>query len=332
MSKNTSLRVQDLKGYYRGSFGVIHAVEGVSLIVERGEILGLAGESGCGKSTLLKLLTGMAEPPLSYEGGEVELEGYNIWNMDYEELRRKVLGKRLSYVPQSSYDALNPVLRVREYIADLLKEHTGRNYSANGIREILVNHFAELGLDKRVLDLHPHELSGGMRQRTVVAISTYLKPSVLLLDEPTSALDVTSQKRLIEMLASLHREGTTKTMIISSHDLSILRQICNRIAIMYAGRIVEIGKMADVISKPLHSYTKMLLNSLLPLERWTKSRKLTGLVGKPPDLRSPPRGCSFHPRCPHRKDVCMSKEPPVTKKGDSLVECWLHCGDSGKHE
>jgi peptide/nickel transport system ATP-binding protein len=326
MLNDISIRVQNLKGYYRGSFGVIHAVEDVSLVVRRGDILGLAGESGCGKSTLLKLLIGVPEPPLSYEGGEVKLEGYDIWKMDYGTLRKKVLGKCVSYVPQSSCDALNPVLRIRQFIADLLKEQTGHNYSAKEIREMLVSHFASLGLDKRILDLYPHELSGGMKQRSVVAISTYLKPSILLLDEPTSALDVTSQKRLIEMLASLYQEGITKTIVISAHDLAILRQICNRIAIMYAGKIVEVGKMDDVVGDPLHPYTELLINSLMPLERRIKTKKLTALGGRPPDLRVPPQGCRFNPRCPSRMDVCMSKEPSMIEEDERLVACWLHCG------
>jgi len=328
MKNNIALKAQDLSGYYKGPFGVIRAVEEVSLIVERGETLGLAGESGCGKSTFLKLLTGIVEPPLHHQGGEVEVEGNKIYNMNPEELRKNVSGRHILYVPQSTFDSLNPTLRIREFIADMLRDRTGQKYPADEVRGMLADHFSKLGLDKRVLDLYPHELSGGMKQRALIAMSTYGRPSILLLDEPTSALDVTSQKRLIEMLEALHREEIIKTMIVSTHDVTILRQLCNRIAIMYAGKIVEVGNAEDVIENPYHTYTEMLINSLLPLERWTKTEKITGIAGRPPDLRSPPSGCRFHPRCPNCTDICMPKEPPLIEKGNRLVSCWRHCRES----
>ena len=327
MEKEIAVRTQDLKGYYRGSFGTVYAVDGVSLSVRRGEILGLAGESGCGKSTLLRLLTGIIDPPLHYEGGEVEVatekgEELSIWYMNPEELRGKVSGKLISFVPQSSFDALNPALRIRKFIADMLWEHSRRKYSAKEVHEMVAPHFAKLGLDEGVLDRYDHELSGGMKQRTVIAIPTYLRPFILLLDEPTSALDVSSQKRLIELLARLHQEKTVETMIFSSHDITVLRQLCHRIAIMYAGKIAEIGDTDDMIKEPLHPYTRGLINSLLPLERQIRQEKLTGIAGRPPDLAHPPPGCRFHPRCSERTANCKRKEPPIIEKNGRLISCW----------
>jgi peptide/nickel transport system ATP-binding protein len=321
------LRSQDLKGYYRGSFGVVYAVDGVSLSVNKGEILGLAGESGCGKTTFLKLLTGTPFPLLHYEGGKVVIEGYDIWSLPEEVVRKEVKCKLLSYVPQSSLNALNPILRLKQFVAKMLKERTGRKYSSDEARDMLTVHFNNLGLEKHVLDLYPHELSGGMRQRAVIAISTYAQPSLLLTDEPTSSLDVSSQKRMVKMLMDIHRRGLIKSMIVSSHDLGMLRQLCHRIAIMYAGKMVEVGETEDIIKQPLHPYTKLLLDTLLPLERWTKQKVLKSIPGRPPDLRNPSPVCSFHPRCPERTSVCRPKEPPLIEENGRLVSCWLYRGE-----
>ncbi|MEM1543907.1 MAG: ABC transporter ATP-binding protein [Candidatus Bathyarchaeia archaeon] len=325
-----SLIVQDLKGrYYSAVFGVVYAVDGVSFSVKKREILGLAGESGCGKSTLLRLLTGVAEPPLRYEGGNVIIIGndgreYNIWQMSGEELRREVLGKLISYIPQSVFDALDPTQRIRDFMAMTLEERTGVKYSGEEIRKIVGEHFERLGLSIDVLDRYPHELSGGMRQRAVIAISTYLKPIVLLLDEPTSALDVSSQKRLIELLISFHKDRIIDTIIFASHDITLLRQLCQRIAIMYAGKIVEIANTEDIIYDPLHPYTRGLIESLLPLEETIKKKKIFGIPGAPPILTAPPAGCRFHSRCGQKMDICKIKEPPFIEQDGRFVSCWLY--------
>jgi peptide/nickel transport system ATP-binding protein len=318
------LQTQDLQGYYRGTFGIIHAVDGVSLTVYNDDILGLAGESGCGKSTFLKLITGTPGPLLHYEGGKIEVEGRDIYNIPTEELRKEIKCNILSYIPQSALNALNPTVRLKEFVRDMLRERAGRKCSADEAREILADHFKMLNLDKHVLDLYPHELSGGMRQRAVIAISTYSNPSLLLTDEPTSSLDVSSQKQMVEMLIHLYRTRTIKSMIISSHDVSMLRQICNRFAIMYAGKIVEEGGTEDVVNSPLHPYTKLLLTSLLPLEKWIKHEKLKSAGGIPPDLRNPPPGCRFHLRCSQCTDICMSEMPPTVEKNGRILSCWLY--------
>jgi len=318
------LKSEDVRGYYRGWFGIVRAVDGVSLTINSGEIVGLAGESGCGKSTFEKLITGTPFPLLHFEGGKIEVEGYDIWNTPVEVLRKEVKCKLLSYVPQASLNALNPVLKIKEFVADMLRERTGRKYSADEAREMLSEHFEMLNLDKRVLDLYPHELSGGMRQRAIIAISTYAKPSLLITDEPTSALDVSSQMKMVKFLLDLRRHGIIKSALISSHDLAMLRQLCDRIAIMYAGKLVEVGMTDDLINNPLHPYTKLLLDCLLPLEEEIRKKSVLSLHGRPPDLRSPPKGCRFHPRCPEfRKGLCDSKEPPLVESKGRLVSCWL---------
>ena len=322
------LRTEELKGYYRGTFGIVHGVDGVSVTVKKGERLGLAGESGCGKTTFAELLTGTPVPLLYYEGGIVQVEDYDVWHIPPEVLRKDVKCKLMSYVPQAALNSLNPTLRIKRFFADMLRERTGKKYSPNEAREMLSDHFERLNLDSRVLDLYPHELSGGMKQRVTIAISTYAKPSLLIVDEPTSSLDVTSQKAMMKMLLDIHREGIIESMVVVSHDLGMLRQLCNRLAIMYAGRFVEVGRTDDVVSDPLHPYTRLLLNSLLPLERWTKSGKLKSIPGRHPDLRYPPPGCRFHPRCPRRMDICTSARPPTVEKNGRHISCWLYCEGS----
>ncbi len=317
------LEVVDLKGYYRGTFGVVLGVDGVSVTIKKGEALGLAGESGCGKSTFAELITGTPLPGLHYEGGRVEVEGYDVWKLPPETLRKEVKCKHMSYVPQAALNSLNPIKRLKEFVADMLKERTGQRYSPDEAREMIANHFERLNLDKHVLDLYPHELSGGMKQRAVIAISTYANPSLLIVDEPTSSLDVSSQKDMVKMLIDIQREGIIKSMITVSHDLAMLRQLCDWIAIMYAGRFMELGKMDDVVSDPRHPYTKLLLSSLLPLEKWIKSQDLKSIPGRHPDMRYPPPGCRFHPRCPNCTDICKSEKPPIFEKDGRQISCWL---------
>lgn len=318
------LQTKDFKGYYRGMFGVVHGVDGVSITIKKGERVAIAGESGCGKSTFLDLLTGTPPLLLHYENGEAEIGGYNVWKISPEVLRKEVKCKHMAYVPQAAMSNLNPVWRLREFIAEMLTERAGRKYSAAEAREIATDHFEKLGLDKRVLDLYPHELSGGMKQRATIAISTLTKPKLLMVDEPTSALDVTSQKAMIKMLLEIQRKGIVESILCVSHDLGVLRQLCNRLIIMYCGKFVEEGKMGDVVEKPLHPYSQALLASMVPLEEDVKNRSLLSIPGRPPDLRNPPPGCRFHPRCEKCMEICRSREPPTIKRKGRRVKCWLY--------
>jgi len=326
----TLLQVKDLKGYYRGTFGVVHAVDGVSLKISEGERIGIAGESGCGKSTFAQLITGTTTPLLHYESGEVKVNGFDVWKISPEKLRKDVKCKLISYVPQAMQNSLNPVLKVKEFIRDMLKERTGRKYSVKEAREMAADHFKKLGLDTHVLDVYPHELSGGMTQRAVTAISTLANPKLLITDEPTSALDVTSQKRMIELMIDIQRKGIIKSLMCISHDLSALNQLCDRIIIMYGGKFVESGKADEITNNPLHPYTRALMDSLLPLERQTKNKLLKSIPGAVPDLRNPPPGCRFHTRCEKCMEICKSAEPPTVEKKGRSVECWLYSGEWSK--
>jgi peptide/nickel transport system ATP-binding protein len=331
------LEVEDLRGYYRGVFGVVRAVDGVSFSLDRGKIMGIAGESGGGKSTLAQLVSGSPPPLLHHEGGRILVDGIDIYNIDSEELRTEVKCKRMSYVPQASMESLNPVKRIRDFIFDVVGQRTGRRVSSRErkeeVLEMASNHIKTLGLDKQVLDLYPHELSGGMKQRIVIAISTLWNPKLLIIDEPTSALDVTSQKHMIKALLNLKQIGIIESMLYISHDLTSLRQLCDECMVMYAGKIVEIGDMDGTIDDPLHPYSRLLTAAIASYDpKGRRKGELQSIPGSPPDLRNPPAGCRFHPRCPFVMDICKTKEPPMfmvenEKRGAS---CWLLSSTSGE--
>jgi peptide/nickel transport system ATP-binding protein len=320
------LEVKSLKGYYRGTFGVVRAVDGVSLNVDDGEVVGLAGESGCGKSTLAQLCSGSPNPLLHYESGEILVDGSDIHKIDPEVFRTEFKCKRMSYVPQASMDSLNPVKRIRDFVMDVVRERTGRKPSKEEVFKMAGDHFEKLGLERWVLNRYPHELSGGMKQRVVIGISTLWNPKLLTIDEPTSALDVTTQRLVIISLANLKKAGIIKSILFVSHDITVLGQICDRCAVMYGGKIVEVGSMNGILDSSLHPYSSALISSVVSYdpERLGKGG-LKSIPGSPPDLRDPPSGCRYHPRCEKRMDICDTKEPPLddVEKGRA-VACWLY--------
>lgn len=324
------LEVDNLKGYYRGVFGVVRAVDGVSFSLDRGKIMGIAGESGGGKSTLAQLVSGTPPPLLHHEGGSILVDGIDIYNIDPEELRTEVKCKRMSYVPQASMESLNPVKRIRDFIFDVVAQRTGKRVVSRErkeeILEMAANHIKPLGLDRPVLDRYPHELSGGMKQRVVIAISTLWSPKLLIIDEPTSALDVTSQKRMIKALMNLKRNGVIESMLYISHDLTSLKQLCDECMVMYGGRIAEIGGMDETIEDPLHPYSQLLTAAIASYDsKGKRAHELKSIPGSPPDLRTPPNGCRFHPRCPYAMDICRTTEPPLFQIGNDGrgAACWL---------
>jgi peptide/nickel transport system ATP-binding protein len=221
---------------------------------------------------------------------------------------------------------LNPVKRVRDFIMDVMTERTGQRLSKQEVLKTAGDHLEELGLDKRVLDRYPHELSGGMKQRVVIGISTLCHPSLLIIDEPTSALDVTTQKLLIKSLEDLKKTGIIKSILFISHDVTVLGQLCDRCAVMYGGKIVEVASMDNILDYSLHPYTSALISSVVSYnpERMGKGG-LKSILGSPPDLRNPPCGCRFHPRCEKCMDICKTNEPAlkaVENRGE--VACWLY--------
>ncbi len=330
MIADTALEVENLQGYYKGTFGVVYALDGVSFTVQPGEIVGIAGESGCGKSTLAELITGFPMPLLHHIDGTVKVYGYSIYEISKETLRKEVSCKIMSYVPQYSLESLVPIKRIRDFLLEVMRERTGHIITKEErprILESTFNHFRSLGLNTDVLNKYPHELSGGMKQRVTIAIATLWNPSLLIVDEPTSALDVTSQRLLIEMLYNLKEMGKTQTILFISHDIPTLLQLCTRCIVMYAGGIVEDGPMNDIIHKPLHPYTKGLVSSIVAFNPdGTQETTLTSIPGKPPDLRNPQAGCRFSPRCPNRMPICITEFPPMFyhQENKHPVRCWLY--------
>ncbi|MCM3782561.1 ABC transporter ATP-binding protein [Neobacillus mesonae] len=299
------LKVENLKTYYRTRLKEhVHAVDGVSFTLEKGKTLGIAGESGCGKSTLALSLMGMYFAPLHYHSGSIVVNGTDIMTLGKEQLRKQVLGREISYIPQAAMNALNPTLRIIHFIEDMMKEHRPE-LSKQAVRELAAERFERLNLSPKVLNSYPNELSGGMKQRTVIAISTILNPKVLIADEPTSALDVTSQKAVIRLLKSLLNQGFIESLVFITHELPLLYHVTDDIMVMYAGEIVERGTAEQMIFDPVHPYTKKLMNSIIVPEEGMKGHKLAAIPGAPPNLKAVPEGCRFAPRCSYAHGTCM---------------------------
>lgn len=319
------LAARNLKAYYFTRRGAVRAVDGINLEVDRGRILGVVGESGSGKSTLGIALTAMAKPPLRVQGS-VLFKGKDIYSMTPEELRA-IRGIGISIIPQFAMDALNPTARIKDLIRDLVDSHKDSvKFHPDDMLRRAQERALQIGLPKWVLDRYSVELSGGMRQRVTILLSTLLDPEVLIADEPTSALDVVIQRLVIQYLQNLFEEGAVKSMVFITHDIATAYQIATDMAVMYAGQIVERGPAEKVVHEPLHPYTKGLMSSLVEPGMNIKKIRLEGLTGEPPDLLNPPKGCRFYPRCRYRMDICKEEDPPETDLGGIKVKCWLYIG------
>ena len=310
MSK-TMLEVNGLTTKYVTRFREdVYAVDHVSLKIEQGKSLGIAGESGCGKSTLALSLMGYYFPPLHYMSGDIIIDGRNISGMNPDDVRKNVLGTEIAYIPQAAMNALNPTRKIYKFIEDVVQAH---NPKANkkDIYEMSRHRFTELGLPLEALDKYAVELSGGMKQRVVIAISTILKPKVLIADEPSSALDVTSQKMVIKMLRDMMEKGFIQAMIFITHELPLLYNVTDDIMVMYAGQIVERGTAKQMVFDPVHPYSRGLMNSILVPEEGTRDVKLKAIPGTPPNLKKPPAGCRFAERCPYARPACTYNQMPI---------------------
>jgi len=322
------LKTEKLKSYYifemQEEKKEVKAVNDVSINIREDEIYGIAGESGCGKSTFLKTICGLAEPPLRIVDGKIyyKVEGkeIDITKMSQEEYR-KLRWQFISYIPQGSMSALNPIIRIKESFKDFVTSHKKIEDEEKEFEEPLKNHLTALGLPLRVLKSYPHQLSGGMRQRTTIALATVLNPRVILADEPTTALDVVAQRAVIQLLKDIQKMQKN-TVILVTHDMAVHANITDRMGIMYAGMFVEEGKTEDIFENPLHPYTKFLIGSLPKMG--DKSYKLSA-PGSPPSLANLPQGCPFHPRCPYVMDICKKERPQLVEINDGHKSaCFLN--------
>ncbi|WFR59388.1 ABC transporter ATP-binding protein [Anaerocolumna sp. AGMB13025] len=310
------LEVKELTTKYITRFGEdVYAVDHVSLAIEEGKSLGIAGESGCGKSTLALSLMGYYFPPLHYTSGDIIVDGKNISTMKPDAIRKSVLGTEIAYIPQAAMNALNPTQKIIRFIEDVVRVHHPK-MPKKEIYDSARKRFEELGLPASVLEKHAVELSGGMKQRTVIAISTILSPKVLIADEPSSALDVTSQKMVIKMLRNLMDKGYIKSMIFITHELPLLYNVTDDIMVMYAGQIVEKGTAKEMVFEPVHPYSQGLMGSIIVPEAGTRDVKLTAIPGTPPNLKKPPSGCRFAERCKYVTNECRAISVGLKEFGD----------------
>jgi peptide/nickel transport system ATP-binding protein len=312
-----TLAVDGLRVYYRTLRGDVQAVDGVTFSIGDGEIMGLAGESGCGKTTLGKSLIRMDER-MRRVGGSVSLDDRPL-PIDDTRAMNKHRFRDVSIVPQYAMSALTPTRKVGKIIEELL-ESRGERFAA--IRPELERRLTLVGLSKEVLGLYPIELSGGMKQRTVMVLSTLLNPALLIADEITSALDVSTQKAVAETLVEFRDRGYVKSMMVITHDLAILYQVADTILVMYAGKLAEKAPAEVVIRSPLHPYTQLLISSLPEVGVTYDEQRLTGIPGRPPPLLGPPTGCRFRDRCPFAFDKCVEEPPFLEVEPDHHVACW----------
>lgn len=324
VSAEKLLDVQNLSVEYLAGRGSVRAVDGVSLTIHKGEVVGLAGESGSGKSTIAQAIMRILQPPAIITGGKVLLAGKDVLAMSDKEIR-EFRWDQVSMVFQSAMNSLNPVMTIGDQIMDALLVH--RKITEEQAEEHAREMLRIVGIEPDRIVSYPHQLSGGMRQRAVIAIALALQPPLMIMDEPTTALDVVVQREILAKITELREEFGFSILFIT-HDMSLLVEISDRIAIMYAGEIVEMAPSREIFENPLHPYTQGLMASFPAL---TGPRKeLQGIPGSPPDLIAPPSGCRFHPRCPHRMDICDKVAPKyIEAKPGHFVACHLYPAPEG---
>ncbi len=323
MAGERLLEVRDLYLYYATRKGLVHAVDGVSFDLRRGETLALVGESGCGKSSLAKALIRLLPRNVARYEGEIRLEGIdrNLVEMSEDEFNRLVRWTRISMVFQGALNSFNPVIRVRDQVAEPLVIHKGM--SKEEAKERAKEFLLKVGIPEAFVDRYPFELSGGMRQRAMIAMALITGPDVVILDEPTSALDVLTQANIMNLLKDI-KASMNLSFILITHDIALSSELADKVAVMYAGQVVEVADAETFYRKPAHPYSAKLMASVPTLRT---DKKLEFIPGTPPSLVNPPRGCRFAPRCPHRFERC-SKEPPIVDLGGGhLVKCWLFGGE-----
>jgi peptide/nickel transport system ATP-binding protein len=314
------LSVRNLKVEFATRRSVLRAIDGVSFEIARGEVLGVVGESGAGKSVTGLAVIGLIDPPGRIAGGEISLSGLRIDNLSPEELRR-IRGKRIGMIFQDPLTSLNPLYRVGDQLVETITTHL--NLSQTAARKRAIDLLAEVGIpapDKRI-DAYPHEFSGGMRQRVVIALAICAEPELIIADEPTTALDVSVQAQIIALIQRLGRDHGTAVMLVT-HDMGVIAETCDRVAVMYAGRIAEIGPVQDVMRSPLHPYARGLMGAIPTLAG--EAERLVQIPGSMPRLSAIPPGCSFNPRCALAFDRCRIERPEPQTYGSQAVACHLY--------
>ncbi len=313
------LEVKDLEMYYTTLAGQVRAVDGLNFTLEEKEVLGIVGESGCGKSSLASALMKLLPTNAKIIKGKILLEGQDIVGMSDAQMRSQVRWSKVSLVPQGAMNALNPVFTVGDQIAESITTH--EDVSKGDARARTEKLLGLVGVDPSRARHYPHEFSGGMKQRAMIAMALSLSPRVLIADEPTTALDVIVQAGIVELLLGIRRDFGTSIILIS-HDLALVAQMSDKVAIMYAGKIVEYGQSAKVYLTPLHPYTRGLEKAFADIRK--PRQPLVSIPGFPPDLIDPPRGCRFNPRCQYAKEICRQEEPPLMEaEPGHLVACHL---------
>jgi oligopeptide/dipeptide ABC transporter ATP-binding protein len=321
------LDVRDLRVAYQTPRGPLRAVDGVSFTLRRGETFGLVGESGSGKTTIALALLRLIKPPGRVESGQVLLDGRDLLSLPEEEMRLVRLGQ-IAMVAQGAMNSLNPVMRIRDQIVDGWIDHDAK-LGRGETEERLADLLQWVGLRPEVGRMYPHELSGGMKQRAVIAIAIGLRPKVIVADEPTSALDVVIQRQIMDTLRRV-QDDLGAGVILIGHDMGLMAQSVHRLGVMYAGQLAEVSPVDDLFGDPLHPYSQLLIASLPSVEH---KGQLRGIPGLPPSLLDPPPGCRFHPRCPHAVDRCRTQIPPLEpKRPNRLAACHLFEAEGGRRE
>ena len=321
------LEVRNLRVEFPTRRGVLTALDGVSFDIAAGEVLGVVGESGAGKSMTGAAIIGLLEPPGRIAGGEIRLDGRRIDNLPYERMRR-IRGKEIGAIFQDPLTTLNPLYTVGRQLVETMQVHLG--IGAAEARRRAIGWLEHVGIPAAAqrVDSYPHEFSGGMRQRVVIALALCAEPRLVVADEPTTALDVSIQAQIIALLKRLTREKGTAVMLIT-HDMGVIAETADRVAVMYAGRIAEIGPVREVVKHPRHPYSVGLMASIPPLDR--RVERLAQIEGAMPRLSAIPPGCAFNPRCPHAFDRCRAERPELLEAGATRAACWLYDPASEKH-
>ncbi|MGC9399693.1 MAG: ABC transporter ATP-binding protein [Anaerolineae bacterium] len=321
--KEILVQIRDLAVTYHTRLGDLSAVDGVSFDIYKGEILGLVGESGCGKSTLGKALLRMIPPPGEISGGEIVFDGEDIMQYDDKQLR-DFRGRRVSMIFQDPMTSLNPVQRVDEHLIEAIQVHEPQTPVETAFERVRTL-IEKLGIRQNRLRAYPHQLSGGMRQRVMIGLGLVLNADLIVADEATTSLDVIVEAKLLDEFKAL-RDEFNLTVLLITHNIAVVAQLADRVAVMYAGQMAEIGTVTEIFDNPRHPYTDGLLRSV-PNIKLDEREELYKMGGEPPNLTHPPSGCRFHPRCPRAMPICAEREPrllPVGDADDHLVHCWLY--------